>query len=243
MKLELKEEWIGKLFLEGIKIPSLTVINGPSMSGMPMVEYTFVSAWLKQGGGVILLPIHHPSIELSKKILKESFNVDMEDYLKQIIYVQFDPETDFLKDGNIIKANLLKPEIWDKVIDYGSKIVNKNSLGILVSAFGLGQLLFSPSYADVITEKIKEIVKDKSRTYLISPSSEKEKFKIFPEMADNLIITILENHKAYCRVVRAKDVVFLEKEIPLPFSKEIVKEIAEVVAKRKMELRPILKKI
>ena len=243
MKLKLKKEWIGELLPEGIEIPSLTVINGPSMSGMPMVEYTFISAWLKQGGNVILIPIHHPSIELSKKILKESFNLDVEDYLNQIIYIQFEPKIDFLEDGNIVKANLLKPEIWDKVINYGNKIFDKSSIGTLVSAFGLGQLLFSPTYNNVITEKIKEIVKDESRTYLISPSSEKEKFKIFPEMADNLIITMLKNHKAYCKVERAKEVKFLDKEIPLPFSKEIVKEIAEVVAKRKMKLRPVLKRI
>lgn len=242
MKLELEEEWIGKLLPDGVKIPSLTVINGPSMSGMPMVEYTFISAWLKQGGSVILIPIHHPSIDLSKKILKESFHLDVEDYLNQIVYVQFDPTIDFLEeDGSITKANLLKPEVWDEVIDYGSNIVNESEIGVLVSAFGLGQLLFSPTYADTATEKIKETVEDKSKTYLISPSSEKEKFKVFPEMADNLIITMLKNHKAYCKIGRAKDVRFLKEEIPLPFSKEIVKEIAVVVAKRKMELRPIIR--
>ena len=235
MRLDLKHEWIGEVLPE-IEVPSLTVINGPSMSGMPMVEYTFISAWLKQGGDVLLIPIHHPSMELTKMILKESFGIDD---LSRVIYIQFDPLAGIEKHGSIIRANLLKTEAWDEIVEYGKKKSDK----LLMAAFGLGQLLFSPTYGNAVVEKVKEIVKDDSITRLISPSSEKEKFRVFPEMADNLILTFLKDHKAYCKVARAKNVSYSSKEIPLPFSQEIIKKIAEVVAKRKKELRPILMKM
>ncbi len=237
MRLNLKQEWIGELLPE-IEVPSLTVINGPSMSGMPMVEYTFISAWLKQGGNVLLIPIHHPSIDLTKMILKESLNLS-ERYMKQIIYVQFDPLANVEEHGNIIRANLLKTDVWDEIMEYGKNISNN----LLMAAFGLGQLLFSPTYGSATIEKIKEIVRDDSITRLISPSSEKERFKTFPQMADNLILTFLKDHRAHCRIARVKNVSYSSNEIPLPFSQEIIKKIAIVVAKRKKELRPVLMKM
>ena len=52
-------KWIDDLAPEGFPTKSITVITGPGGSGKPLIGETFVSAWLKNGGSVIIMSLKY----------------------------------------------------------------------------------------------------------------------------------------------------------------------------------------
>ena len=59
-----------------------------------MIGFAFVAAWLKAGGSAIGIPLQYPNAELLKSAMKKLYNVELNNYPRQMAYVQFDPKTD-----------------------------------------------------------------------------------------------------------------------------------------------------
>ena len=144
-RLRTNIEWLDELLPEGIIIPSSTLISGPGGTGKPLVEFAFVSAWLKAGGSLIGIPLQYPSGELVKTAMRTLYHMDLDDYPGKVAYIQFDPFTDGCEKigDDTIKANMVKPEIWDEAIMTAENIVDKTEPGTLVFGSALNLLLFS----------------------------------------------------------------------------------------------------
>ena len=247
--LDLKEEWLGKLLLDGFPYPSSTLISGPGGTGKPLVVFAFVSSWLKAGGTVIGIPLQYPTTDFVKLSMRKLYGTDIEKYKNRITYLQFDPNIDTIEqsDEGTIKANLLKPEVWDEALDNASKMLEDTDIGTMVFASALNLLLFSPTYKDAILEKINKIItQDKNKTFVfsVSTSAFKEDIKLWEDSTDNLMFTRMEKPmKLFFRIERMKYVRFLDNEIMVPISKEILEDIRETAEHTRNRVIPTVSKI
>ncbi|MBN2402695.1 MAG: hypothetical protein JXN64_09860 [Spirochaetes bacterium] len=247
--LKININWFDELLPEGISIPSSTLISGPGGTGKPLVEFAFVAAWLKAGGSLIGIPLQYPGGELLVTAMKNLYNLDLNDYHKKIVYVQFDINTEGCKRTSIntLKANLLKPEIWDETINSAERMFDKTGPGTMVFGSALNLLLFSKTYKDNMLKKLKDSLQnDKSRTYAfaVSNSALAGEIKILEDAADNLMYTRMEKPmKLFLKIDRMKGVRFSGKEREVPISEKMLREISEIAEiTRKLRI-PEIKKV
>jgi len=154
-KLKTNINWLDELLPEGILIPSSTLISGPGGTGKPLVEFAFVAAWLKAGGSLIGIPLQYPTGELVKTAMKKLYNMDLVNYHGKVVYIQFDPDVNgYEKTGkDTLKANMVKPQIWDETIEEAENMLDKTGLGTMVFGSALNLLLFSQAYKDSMLNK------------------------------------------------------------------------------------------
>ncbi|MBN1926336.1 MAG: hypothetical protein JW798_10925 [Prolixibacteraceae bacterium] len=247
--LKTKINWLDELLPEGISIPSSTLISGPGGTGKPLVEFAFVAAWLNAGGSLIGIPLQYPTGELVKTAMKKLYNMDLDLYHGKVVYIQFDPGVNGYKitGKDTIKANMVKPQIWDETIEKAENMLDKTGLGTLVFGSALNLLLFSKTYKDSILNKLKEVLQhDKSRTYAfaVSTSALANEIKILEDVADNLMFTRMEKPmKLFLKIERMKNVKFLKKEKEVPISEVMLKEINEIAEETRKTRIPEIKKI
>lgn len=248
-RLKLEEKWLKKSLPEGFFYPSSTLISGPGGTGKPLVEFAFVSSWLKSGGSVIGIPLQYPTMELVGAALNKLYNIDLKNYHKRIGYIKFAPSINgYKKIGNdTIEANLLKPDVWDEAIQETDNIIEKSDLGTMVFGSALNLLLFSPTYRDDAIKKLESIIKnDKSKTYIfsVSTSAFAEKVKLWEKAADNLMYTRMEKPmKLFFKISRMKRVSFSREEVNVPISRETLMEIKDIAEATRERTIPKLKKI
>ncbi len=227
-------KWLDELLPEGLPVPSSTLISGPGGTGKPLVEFAFVAAWLKAGGAVIGIPLQYPGSELLITAMKKLYNMDLNDYPGKIVYIQFDIDIDGCEkiDDNKLKANMVKPEIWDEAIHKAEKMLDKTGPGTMVFGSALNLLLFSKTYKNRILDKLKDLLQyDKSRMYsfAVSTSALKEDIKVLENVTDNLMFTRMKKPmKLYLKIDRMKEVEFSKQEKEVPISEEMLKEINEI---------------
>jgi KaiC/GvpD/RAD55 family RecA-like ATPase len=227
-------KWLDELLPEGISIPSSTLVSGPGGTGKPLVEFAFVAAWLKAGGSIIGIPLQYPTGELVKTAMKKLYDMDLDNYRGKVVYIQFDPGVNgYEKTGkDTLKANMVKPQIWDETIEAAENMLDKTELGTMVFGSALNLLLFSKTYKISILNKLKEVLQyDKSRTYAfaVSTSAYADEIKILEEVADNLLFTRMEKPmKLFLKIDRMKNVRFSKKEKEVPISEEMLKEINQI---------------
>ncbi len=246
MKLKTDIKWLDKLLPEGMAVPSSLLISGPGGTGKPLVELAFVAAWLKAEGSLISIPLQYPKAELVKTAMKKLYNMDLNDYSGKIAYIQFDPRVDKCEklSDDILKANMVKPEIWDEAIKKGEEMVEKSDLGTMVFGSALNLLLFSPKYKDSILNKLKVTLKeDKSKTYAfaVSTTAFADKIRVLEEAADNLMFTRIEDPmRLFFRISKMKDVKFSGEETEVPISREMLEEIKKIAEEsRKLRIPEI----
>ena len=147
-------QWLDNLIPEGIPFPSSTVITGPGGAGKPLLGAMLADAWLKNGGTLIYLLINSER-EYAQSLLRH-FEQDIGKYKDQIVYVEFDPLMDGVEKpgSNILRANLLKPENLDLVLDEAKVILPKSDTGHLIYGVALNILLFSRTYGEAIHKTI-----------------------------------------------------------------------------------------
>jgi KaiC/GvpD/RAD55 family RecA-like ATPase len=229
-KLKTNIKWMDKLLPEGIPIPSSTLISGPGGTGKPLIEFAFISAWLKANGSLIAIPLQYPTPKLMQTAMNKLYNIDLKNYAGKIAYIQFDPQTDKCEktNQNMLKANMIKPEIWDEAITRAEQMVEKSDLGTMVFGSALNLLLFSSRYQNSILKKLKNITQqDKSKTYAfaVSTSAFTDKIKILEEVADNFMYTRVEKPmRLFFKISRMKEVKFSNKEIEVPISKKMLEK-------------------
>lgn len=242
-------DWLKKLLPEGFPCPSSTLISGPGGTGKPLVEFAFVASWLKSGGSVLGIPLQYPTTEFVRIAMNKLYNLDLKDYTGKVAFIQFDPHVDDYESSrdSILKANLLKPYVWDKVIKEAENMVEKTDLGILVFGSALNLLLFSPTYKERITEKLKTIIKvDKSRTYIfsVSTSAFADEVRAWEEVADNLMCTRMEKPtRLFFRILRMKGVRFSKEEAEVPIPRRVLLDIRNVVEATRKRIIPEIMKI
>ena len=247
--LNIEHEWLKKLIPDGLPYPSSTIISGPGGSGKPLVEFAFVASWLKSGGSVIGIPLQYPSIDFVKSSMLKLFDIDLDKYNKKFVNIQFDVDIDTYEQisDNEIKANLLKPDVLNKVIGLADNQIEKSELGTLVFGSALNLLFFSPTYKDAALKNIETILKeDKSKTYIFSVSNSvfAEEIKSLENASDNLMFTRMEKPmKLFFNIEKMTGVKFSKKEVNVPISKEILKEIKDVAEVSRKRILPKLKKI
>jgi len=82
-------------------------------------------------------------------------------------FIEFNPNIRFVREvsKDVIKSNLLKPEVWARSIENAAKLVEKSELGTMVFGSALNLLLFSKTYKDSILKKLKETLEKSSMLY------------------------------------------------------------------------------
>ena len=243
-------KWIDAIIPEGLPLKSTTIITGPGGSGKPLIGETFVSAWLKEGGSVVFMSLQYPNTEFITESIKNITGLNLSEYKDKIIFIQLDTEISDLKvEGkNIIRANLVKPEIWDKALNISTDKLPKEGPGLLIFGSALNLLLFSPTYGDKILDKIKEtIVSDKSKTYIfsVSTSAKAEEISKIEKIADNLLISRAEKEpfRLFLKVLKMKDVLYNSNEIRVPISLKILNHVKEIAEHSRSIVIPAISKI
>jgi len=242
-------EWMDKVIPEGISLKSTTVITGPGGSGKPLIGETFVAAWLKKGGSVVFMSLQYLGSEFISESIKSVTGLDIQDYKEKIIFLQLDTEISGYQeiDKNHIHANLVKPEVWEKALNLASKKLHNEGPGILVFGAALNLLLFSPTYGNVIFEKIKStIVLNTDRSYLfsVSTSAKAKEIAQLEEIADNLLVSRSKKDpfQLFMKVLKMKDVSFISDEVKVPISPEILAHIKEMADHSRSKVLPAILK-
>ncbi len=234
--------WLDRLLPEGLPLNTSTLLTGPGGSGKPLIGDNFVAAWLRAGGSAVFMSLQYPSTDFISESLKTVAGLDLQAYQDKVAFISLDASLEGMEapQGNIIKANVVKPDVWDAALEQACSMVPAGGPGIMVFGSALNLLLFSPTYEDAILEKMETVLRDDKRyTYVfsVSTTAKKEKIARMEAIADNLITTRSEKEpfRLYMRVVRMKGVPFLDEEIQVPIppkSLAHVKEIAEHSRKR-----------
>lgn len=251
--LKLEQKWLNDLIPQGLPYPSSTLISGEGGSGKPLIGFSLVYNWLKNGGNVIFISLQYPDTKYIEQTLKKLYNFDVNNYQKQISYIQFDYTIDNIKQSqkNIIKANLVKPQMWNKVIKKAEKNMIKkneeNKPGTLVFATALNLLLFSPTYQKDNLNNLKNFLKesnDRSYLFTVSTSAFREKIQKLENAADNLMFSEMgKDMQLFLRIER-----LINQETPIekkkiPMKKEDLEEIKDVAEDVRKKVIPSLKNI
>jgi len=248
-KLQLNQDWLVDLFSKGLGYPTSNLISGPGGTGKPLLGFGIVNDWLKAGGNVMFIPLQYPETKFVKTSLKGLYGIKVEDYQDRLSYVKFDLDVDEWErtSNNELRANLLKPEVWQDVLGEGERFFSsEDGPGTLVFASALNLLLFSPTYKEANLDNLEELLKhDKERTYIftVSTSAFREDIRRWEHAADTLMFSRMEEGmKLYLRLERLENEKVSSDEVNVPITKErlkAIKEVAEGVRKRKI---PAIKK-
>lgn len=252
-KFKTGQEWFDELMPEGLPVPSSTLVSGEGGSGKPLVGFSMVSSWLKEGGNLIFI-LTSTGENFVEKAMKEIYNVKIGDYKENLEFIKFDPSLDpsvssIEKSGEgPIKANLVNPVVWDEAIEIaGDRVKQKSELGTLVFASALNLLLFSRTYGESILERLREVIEeDKTKTYLftVSTTAYREKIRVLENAADNLMFTRTEKPmRLFLKIARMKDVDFSKKEIEVPLKTEDLRTIKNLAEESRTNLIPTISKI
>ena len=119
---QVDQNWLAELIPEGITYPSNTVITGPAGSGKPIISSMMAASWIKKGGTVILLLLNS-NRTYAERVLN-LYQIDPDKVNNNIIFINLNPEIESLKkvNDNEYIANLVRPEVWDKVINLAENL-------------------------------------------------------------------------------------------------------------------------
>ncbi len=239
---------IDRLLPEGLPINTSTLVSGPGGSGKPLIGYLFASGWLRNGGNMIFI-LTSTSLEYLKNTMK-ILGCDLNEYSNRVFFIELDPQIadiEKIKEEHI-KANFVKPEIWDEMLKIADNYLKKDGgIGTMVSAAALNLLFFSPTYGKEVHKKIKKILReDKRKTYFFTVNSDafKNLVEELENEADNLMFSRMEKPMTlYLKIARMEGVSFIKEEVKVPLSREILEEIKREAERGKKDLIPAIQRI
>jgi KaiC/GvpD/RAD55 family RecA-like ATPase len=241
--------WIDDIIPEGLPLKSTTVITGPGGSGKPLIGEIIATAWLKKAGSVVFMSLQYPGPEFITESIKSVTGLDINNYKEKIIFLQLDTGISEYHEVNksLILANLVKPEVWEKVLNLASVKLPDEGPGILIFCSALNLLLFSPTYGDVILEKIKNtIVSNTTKTHIfsVSTSAKAKEISELEEIADNLILSRSEKEpfRLFIKVLKMRDVSYKSDEIQVPISPKILEHIKKMADHSRSKVLPAILK-
>ena len=248
IKTEIK--WLDVLIPEGFPVKTTTVITGPGGSGKPLIGEAFVSTWLKNGGSVIFISLQYPGSEFVTESIKRVTGLNIRQYQEKITFVQLNTEIETYQEVNriLIEANLVKPEVWGKVLNVASGKLPDEGPGILIFCSALNLLFFSPTYGEAVFSKIKETIKintDKTYLFSVSTSAKFNEISQLEKLADNLIVSRSEKEpfRLFMKILRLKEVPFNTEEKQVPISPEILNQIKAMADHSRGKVLPAILKM
>jgi len=134
---------------------------------------------------------------------------------------------------------LLKRE---KVLNLASTKLPDEGPGLLIFGSALNLLLFSPTYGDVIFEKIKNtIVSNTDKTYLFSVST----LAKAEEIANNLILSRSQKKpfRLFIKILKIRDEQYDSAEVQVPISPKTLDHIKEIADHSRSKVIPAILKI
>ncbi len=242
--------WLDDLMPSGLPLRASTLLSGPGGSGKPLIGDSFVAAWLRAGGSVVFMSLQYPSTDFIYESLKIVAGLDLNEYADRVAFISLDAALDGMNapNGNVFKANLVKPEIWDAAIEKACDMVPDGGPGIMVFGSALNLLLFSPTYGQALLQRMETLLReDKNRTYVfsVSTSAKAEEIARLEAVADNLIMTRSEKEpfRLYMQVVRMKGQSFPTKEIQVPIPQHSLTDVREIAEHSRKRVIPQISKI
>lgn len=240
-RLLLGQDWFDKLLPEGLPVPSSTIISGPGGSGKPLIGAAIMAAWLRRGGRALMFLIN--SDRTYAEQLLALYGVSLFEYQSRIAFVDFDPTVDSIEQiqPDLLKANILRPELLDKSIEIGLELLRSSKQEIMLHGAALNILFFSPTWGDKIFEKWKEVFSQQQQftsVFSVSTSAFYEKIEQLEELADNLMYSRMEKPMSlYFRIARIKGVQPDMGEVKVPLTE---KTLANLKAETKRVRRHII---
>lgn len=249
-RLKIESPWFARLLPEGLHIPSSTVITGPGGSGKPLIGNLIVADWLRQGGSVIFMSLQYPDHRFIISSLSTIAQLDLEGYQKKIAFIELDVSLEGIQvvTTNHIKANVIKPEIWNNAIESTLRMVPNEGPGVLLFGSALNLLLFSPTYGTGILEEMKRALRKGSEYSVLFTTSTSAKGDLIAELdpiADNLMYVRGDQvtQKLYLTIERMKDVKFLKDEFEAPISKEDLIALKQIADQSRKRIVPLVSKV
>lgn len=248
--IHMAQPWFDRLVPDGLPTHTSTLISGPGGSGKPLIGNVVAAAWLRQGGSVVFMSLQYPTHEFIVAGLKSVAQLDLTQYRERIAFIELDVRREGMEltDTNHIRANLVKPEIWDKAIEEACSLVKQDGPGLLIFGSALNLLLFSPTYGKSVLERMKNTIqKDKQRTYLfsVSTTAKKEEIAELEAVADNLIQSHSMKHpfRLFMQISRMRDTAFQPDEIEVPIAAETLDEMKAVADHTRLQVIPLIQKL
>ena len=242
--------WLDELMSSGLPMRTSTLLSGPGGSGKPLIGDSFVAAWLRAGGSVVFMSLQYPSTNFINESLKTVAGLDIDAYADKVAFISLDATLEGMTApiGNVFKANLVEPDIWDAAIEKACGMVPDEGPGIMVFGSALNLLLFSPTYGQALLEKMEVLLReDKRRTYIfsVSTSANREAIARLEAVADNLIMTRSEKgpFRLYLQIVRMKDAPFSTEEIQVPIPQDALAHVKEIAEHSRQRVIPLISKI
>ncbi|NJE10577.1 hypothetical protein E3E25_06520 [Thermococcus sp. MAR1] len=244
--------WIGGIIPRGFPSNTSTLVSGPGGSGKPLIGYIFASGWLKNGGNVVFL-LTSTTLEYLRNTMG-LLGADLDDYGSRVFFVELDPGIEGIEivSDEHIRANFVKPEIWDEALALASVYLSNvpktiAPLGTMVVGAALNLLFFSPTYGRAIHRKIMDtLASNKTKTYFFTVNTDvfRDMVEELEGAADNLMFSRMEKPmRLFLRVERVKWAPFERKEVEVPLSREILDEIREEAERGKKNLIPAIKRL
>ncbi len=242
--------WIDEVIPEGLPLKTTTVITGPGGSGKPLIGEAFVAAWLREGGSVAIISLQYPDSTFVDKSIRNITGLDVGNYSEHICFVQLDtniPGYQVEKNNNI-RANLVRPEVWDNVLQVVTSILPDEGPGVLVFASALNLLLFSPTYSEATLKKLTDLMttnKDSTYLFTVSTTVKAEQVAKLEEAADNLIVSRSKQapFRLYMQVLRIAGVESSTNEILIPVLPETLKQMKSIAHHSRSVVIPAISKM
>ncbi len=244
------QEWFDSLLPEGLPIPSATLLTGPGGSGKPLIGNVFVANWLRQGGSVVFMSLQYPDNSFIFAGLKSIAGLDLNDYASNVAFIELDATLDGMTEptGNVFKANIVKPQIWDSAIEQACDMVPNEGIGILIFCSALNLLLFSRTYGRSILDKVKATIQEEQQyTYLFAASTtaKAEEIAEVENLVDHLIMTrsTKQPFRLYMQIQRIKNADFRPEEIEVPFPAGVLKDMKKIADHSRNRVIPLVSKL
>ena len=161
-------------------------------------------------------------------------------------FIDFSPEIEDLQesDDNFLKANILKPDIWDQALAIARRKLGAKEPGNILYGAALNLLLFSNTYRDDVVEKLKTTLLHDNCIFSVSTNVFTEKIAILEKAADNLMFARSEKPmKLLFKMQRMKNAPFFNDEARVPLSEQELKSLRSEAESARKHLIPIISKI
>ena len=243
-------EWMGSVLPDGIPVGRTTLISGPGGSGKPLIGFSFVDAWLRAGGSVVVM-LTNSGADFVVETMRALYDIDLEEYGDRVVWVDFDPTMEPSVDAmertsDIIRGNLVEPDVWQRALDDAIDRAPETEQGTLVFGSALNLFLFSPTYGDEMVEAFVDLAgadDESTRLFSVSTSAFEAEIDAVEEASDTVLLTRMEEMTLYVRGERSASVPISEEEVAVPFTPDEINRIKSVAEETRDTIIPTIKGI
>lgn len=243
--LKLKQDWLNDFIPEDIRIPSTTVVTGPAGAAKEILGSMIAASWLNLGGSLIHVLTNFKR-DHAERLFSYS-NVNSGKTKGKIVYINFDPKINNYKQtsDDEFRANLLKPETFNKVLKKSEEILSDSNNDILTYMTALNMLLYSKTYKNDILTKYHSLINSESNyLFTFSENIFADDMNKIKEKADNVFYvhgTGIMHLSLKLQKINGNNISINEIETPIT-EEQINKHLLEI-QNRRQELIPIIKRI